>query len=594
MATLRTVVAALLVTGVMLVSPAVLVHGYAAGVRAPHVGGTAENLGMGGNPASVPQVREKLRQIGVAPSLPNSLPSGTGSGNPTPWVSGVEYSGPSSLASRVAVTMSLPDDLPSSSDRYYVAISTFDGAESYDQLGFANDNGSWQVYYGSSTACGTQPDTHWNAFSLDRNATYTFEISVEGGGVILFQALQGPGPAIWTETAHTGATYLQLEPTQTCGTSIDPGYTETEEVEASSLVNPPYNFVLANASENGLPETEWLDLVGSSNSTAVLHNASNVTLLNAPFDLRFAATLDTVTIETAGAPQQLHATVSVQMENPGGTVGLSASTSAPGWSFTASPPSDNASFSSVVSVDLPGGIAVGTYVVEIEASNSAGLSNRVALVITALAGLGLNATSTPASGELDANETVSLALNATGGRPAYTYSWPGLPKGCESASDGAAVCRLSAPATYSLLAGVGDTLGYAFYLSVTLVAVPDPSLSASSATALVSTGGTLSLDATLTGGIAPFTIAWQGLPPGCAPGNATALRCLPTAAGQYAVTLSATDHTGFRSSLSFSVTVATPSTGETLSLGAVGLVLIGGGLVILIATCVATLVRRHR
>jgi len=524
---------------------------------------------------------------------PGARPLGPRPVAATPWVSGVEYNGSASLATSVAVTMSLPDDLPPASDRYYVALSIFDGAESYDQVGFANDNGSWQVFYADATACGTRPDTHWDAFSLDRNTTYTFQISIEGGGLILFHVGEGAGATIWTENVHTGATYLQVESTQTCGASVVPGLTETEEVYVATLGNPPYNFVLTNASEDGLLESHWMNLPGSSNTTVIARNGSNVTLFNEPFTLGFAMHPDHVTIETAASSQELHTTVSVNMEAPGSVVGLSASTSAASWAFSASPASNDSSFVSVLSIDIPAGIAAGTYLVEIEASNAAGLSNRIALVITALPGLTLTVVPTPSSEEIDARETATLSPNATGGRPAYVYSWPTLPNDCAATPSGIATCHFATPGTYSLLAGVADTLDYALYRNVMMLAVADPMLSSTSEALAVGTGARLTINVTLAGGLPPFAIAWQGLPPGCTSVNSTVLSCSPTTAGQYSVTVSSTDHTGFRSSLTLSVSVQNSPNGAALSLGTVGLILIAAGMVILIGSCVVLLARRH-
>jgi hypothetical protein len=490
--------------------------------------------------------------------------------------------------------MSLPDDLPPASDRYYVALSIFDGAESYDQVGFANDNGTWQVFYADATVCNTEPHTHWDAFSLERNTNYTFGISIDGGGVILYQAHEGPGAAIWTETVHTGATYLQVESTQTCGTSVVPGLTETEEVYAASLGTPPYNFVLTNASQDGHPEGSWLDLAGSGNSTTIARSGSNLTIFNEPFTVSFASLSDQVTIEAANSSQDLQTTVSVAMEYSGQMIGLSASTSAASWRFSASPDSANASFDSVVSVDIPPAIAVGTYVVEIEASNAAGLSNRIALGITALPGLALSVLPIPSSGQIDARETATLSPNATGGRPAYAYSWTTLPHGCSANSEEIVTCQLTTPGTYSLLAGVADTLAYAIFQNVRLVVAPDPVLTSGSASTTVGVDSTLSLNATLSGGIGPFAVSWQGLPPGCSSVNSTILRCLPAVAGEYSVTVTSTDLTGYRASLTFSVSVENPVGTLALPLGTVGLILVAAGLIILIATCAVLLARRHR
>ncbi len=79
--------------------------------------------------------------------------------------------------------------------------------------------------------------------------------------------------------------------------------------------------------------------------------------------------------------------------------------------------------------------------------------------------------------------------------------------------------------------------------TVDVSAAPSMQLAASSASVLL--GKSLTLTPTIAGGLAPFNVAWSGLPPGC---NGTAelanLMCTPTAAGTYLVTASATDANG--------------------------------------------------
>jgi hypothetical protein len=490
--------------------------------------------------------------------------------------------------------MTLPDDLPPAGDRYYVALSLFDGAESYDQVGFADVNGSWQIFYASAPACGTEPSLHWGGFSLARATNYTFGISVDGGGVILFLAREGTGPTNWTETVHTGATYLDVEATQTCGTSVVPGLTETEVVYTASLRTPPYNFVLTDATVGANAESDWATLAGSNSTTVVNHTGADVTIDNEPFSVRFSSLPDTVTIETTPSPQVVHTNVFVQIDSIGTTVGLSASTSAPGWEFTANPASSNASFAAVLSVDIPPAIPLGTYVVEIAASSASGLSNRIALVVTALPGLTLSVASSPMSGVFDANETARLLPSASGGRPGYSFSWTTLAPGCSAVATGNATCEFVDPGDYSLVAGVADTLNYATFRSVSLVAEPDPTLSTSAGTVSVGVGVVLTLTVGLTGGIAPYEFFWQGLPPGCVSANSTSLSCTPSSVGVFPVAVIVTDHTGFRSSLVIAVTVASPVSSGPVSLGELGLVLIAGGMVVLIATCIVLLVRRRR
>ena len=586
---------ALLVVGVLVLSPIILLEdGPAVSAREYSTASPWAHSVPEAEPQRGHSAPPTLAPAAERAAPPLVRPERSASGPATPWASGAEYAGLAGVASSVGVTIGVPDDLPPSTDLYYVALSVFDSAQSYDQVGLANDNGSWQVYYSASADCGSRPTTDWNALPLERGQSYRFEISVEAGGDVLYSAYANGTAMTWEETVHTGATSLDVEANLTCGATVVPGLTESEKIYTAALGNPPYNFRLSNSSLNGSAESEWIRLPGSSNTTTVVLSGSNVSVDNAPLTLGFATPRDNITIETATSPQVLRATVDVTVDTPGTPVGLSAFTSAPAWTLSATPASGNASFVAVVQIEVPAGLAPGTIVVEIQGSDTAGASNRIALVITALPGLNLSVRIQPSSGSLDANETATFFANATGGRPAYSYSWSSLPRDCSVANSTVESCRFAIPGEFTLLSGVSDTMGYALYRNVTVHVVGDPSLSAASASVQGSLGASLELSTTLEGGIGPFTVSWQGLPSGCLSINATDLRCVPTATGTFTVTELSTDSTGFRSVLLLSVTVVNAPAGPSLNLGTVGLVLVALGLVVLISAAAVVLVRRHR
>jgi hypothetical protein len=561
----------------------------------PVSGGPATAVVTGSEPASVPTDPVGGGGPGRVPSVATLPPSVLGRPlDTTPVAEGVEYSGPSSIASSVGVDLRVPDDLPAATDRYYVAVSAFDGAESYDQVGLANDNGSWQVYYGAASTCGTRPDTHWNAFGLSRGAMYRFSIAIETGGEVVFAAFTPAGTSVWQETVHTGATYFALDGTMVCGSATVPGYTETQEVYATAFANPPYNFVLTNATEDGTPETDWLALPGAADPGAIARNGSNVTIFNQPFTISFGPSGDSLSLETTGFSQILRLQVEVQVQRTTTTpIEVQNYTVPSGWSFTAAPFEANASFSSNVTIGVPAGVTPGLYVVGLQAVNSSGLPNRIALVLTVLDRLVLMVVGRPTSGAIDANETATFDPNASGGLPAYAYIWPNLPAGC-NVTDAVAVCRFASAGNFSLDVGVEDALHYAWYQNETYQVLRDPRLSAPPGDLSLSLGGSLQVALLLSGGLSPYAIDWLGLPPGCSTVNGTSLTCLPTSAGHYAVTVVLTDATGFQTSLPLAVTITTSAAAATLPLETIGLAFVAAGLLVLIAACGLLLLRRRR
>jgi hypothetical protein len=582
----------LLFSSSSVVAPFTLGHGAGTGLRVSAQLPDTPSLSAAGHVVRVEPIGTNRAPTRPVDAAVPGRESGTSLSGPAS--KGVEYSGPDAIASSVGVQIRVPDDLPATTDQYYVAVSLFDGAESYDQVGLANDNGSWQIYYSAVSSCDTRPDVHWNAFSLTRDAVYRFEISVGAGGDILFAAYAGGSTSVWQQTVHTGATYLDLDSTMACGASTLPDYTESQVVYTAALTNPPYNFDLANATEDGAAETEWLGLPGSVDPSGTVRNGSNVTIYNQPFTLSFVAPGDSVSIETTGLLQYLDVTVAVALVGPATTpIELQNYTMPSGWTFNATPPSSNGSFQSIVKLGIPAGVGPGVYVVGLQAVNSSGLPNRIALVLTILTHLVLTIETSPASGAIDANETATWRPNASGGLPNYTYIWSAIPQNCQVVGS-VAVCRFTTPGTYPLEVGVEDALHYFWYQNETYVVRADPHLVGPPAPVSLALGGVLSLSLNLTGGLAPFKIVWQGLPPGCSTVNGTTLACRPSTAGAYAVAVTLVDSTGFQEYFPIRVTVVSPSATPALPWEDVGLAFVGAGLLVMIAACTLLLFRRRK
>ena len=94
----------------------------------------------------------------------------------------------------------------------------------------------------------------------------------------------------------------------------------------------------------------------------------------------------------------------------------------------------------------------------------------------------------------------------------------------------------------------------------TVVSVVEP-LSLSAPSSLVTeVGRTVSINATVTGGLAPYSFDWQGLPAACPRANLSDLSCAPTAAGDYAIGVDVTDVLGTTETTNLLLSVANPPT----------------------------------
>jgi hypothetical protein len=420
-------------------------------------------------------------------------------------------------------------------------------------------------------------------------------MSIVGGGLILLEVDNRSGGSLWQQTAFTGGKYFDIWSTQTCGPQTVPGFTETEEIYNASLGAPPYAFFFTNSSENGRAETAWAGLTSASLPADIVAVGANVTLYNEPFWLAFVPSVDTTSLEATPYPQVVQCYVLVSVLNATAPPVVLGTYSHPLlWAVSATPRSASGSFVAELNITIPGGVVPGTYLVGIDGVNGSAPPNRITLQVNVLPSLYLTISALPLSGHVDANETVSFLVNATGGALPYDIAWSGLPSGCTNASVMAS-CRFVHSGSYSLHAGLTDALGYVRYQNTTFVVHPDPVISAKAGTIAGTVGQTLTLGTSLSGGLPPYRTQWVGLPPGCGTVSSNNLTCTPSAGGNYTVTVTSTDSAGFRASLLLIVTIGAPGSGGLLSGSSLLLVVTAVALVaIVIAGAAALSLRRRR
>jgi len=164
---------------------------------------------------------------------------------------------------------------------------------------------------------------------------------------------------------------------------------------------------------------------------------------------------------------------------------------------------------------------------------------------------------------VDSGQSVTFSVTASGGSGGYSYSWSGLPTGCESSSSADITCTPSAAGNFSVTVSVVDTNG-GTATSGSLSFTVDAALKAgnlSSSSAGVDLGGSLDFTVSgVTGGAGPYSYAWSGLPVGCLTENTANLTCQPSAAGSGTVTVVVTDENGGSASTTTSFQVFTDPT----------------------------------
>ena len=147
---------------------------------------------------------------------------------------------------------------------------------------------------------------------------------------------------------------------------------------------------------------------------------------------------------------------------------------------------------------------------------------------------------------IDPSTPITLWINATGGTGALAYSFTGEPPGCSFTTAPVNQCTPLAPGNFTIEITVRDTLGYSVTESIALTVELPLSVGTVAATpASLDAGQTLNLTVAASGGTAPYTTSWTGLPAGCtAVAGALSVECAPHIAGTYPVDVTVTDVAG--------------------------------------------------
>ena len=242
----------------------------------------------------------------------------------------------------------------------------------------------------------------------------------------------------------------------------------------------------------------------------------------------------------------------------------------------------------------PGGSTVTVVVTD---SNGANASATVNLTVSALPTVSsITATRT----QMDVGQTTALSATATNGTGvAPTHSWSGLPTGCASSNTLKISCTPTAPGTYTVTVSVNDSNG-GTVTSAPVVLTVSPALSTPKLTSSVSTlkvGQSVVFTVTVSGGSAPLSYAWKGLPTGCSSADSQVLACEANATGTYTAQVTVSDGAGASVSASASpvtVTAATSPSRNSSSLSGLelGLMAAVGFLVILVVALMAYILTR--
>ena len=185
---------------------------------------------------------------------------------------------------------------------------------------------------------------------------------------------------------------------------------------------------------------------------------------------------------------------------------------------------------------------------------------------------------------LDLGGSTQISLLTSGGSGGLVYQWFGLPSGCAGGSTLSQIsCRPRGEGNYTLsvtitdAAGASVTVGPAVLRVAEGLGTPHVALSAPS----TPVGTLVIFTANQTGGLAPYTYEWAGLPSGCIATDSPSIGCVPSLPGNYTVNVTVIDATGARESSGpvslavFKARTTAPATSVTAAPGTIQWVALG-------------------
>lgn len=193
---------------------------------------------------------------------------------------------------------------------------------------------------------------------------------------------------------------------------------------------------------------------------------------------------------------------------------------------------------------------------------------------------------------IDLGDTTQIRVTVSGGAPALTFAFVGLPTGCASTSEANLSCTPTETGDFAVHVEVTDGLGASANSSIVHLRVEaDPrigSVTVSPNQTLV--GLPIEVNTTISGGTAPFSYRWSGAPGDCS-ASGLSFTCTPETPGSYVLVLNATDALGHSTSARAMLTVATPAPAGGL---AITLPIVAGLGIAGIAVIAISFAIRHR
>ncbi|MCI4369260.1 MAG: hypothetical protein L3K09_06845 [Thermoplasmata archaeon] len=488
--------------------------------------------GLGAEPRATPNgAASPLRHPGPAPLARSASYSGH-------YYSGSAFTGTPRSASEVSAEISVPRDSPYKNDFYYVLVSLWDNAGSYDQIGFAGEGGIWGLVYSTTSHCAGSYYNNNDAWNLTAGTTYRFTMAAANGTITFHASIPGSGN-FWNYSNYTGATALVVADTYTCGsTGLD--YTDYEEVYGTQGTVPPWPFVFQQNEVDQSLASSWTGFNYSLPATIhVAVSGANTTIENVPFALAVPATLPA---DLGAKVTNFSVPIGVEHFWNNTQIGLTVAGSVTGALLSVSPSSGKAPFGANLTVHLTSFATSGSALLEVYATDPSGVFARlqITVVVSSLPSVGAPQAS-PA--HVDVGQNTTLTVNPTGGSPPYRVEWVGVPTGCPGTAM-TIVCQSATAGSYSISAQVTDLAGVTVNSStISLVVSPALVAKLSPRPSSIDLGQSVRFSVATSGGSGGLHFNWS-LPKTVCAGGASVYVCTPSVTGAFSARVTVTDSNG--------------------------------------------------
>jgi hypothetical protein len=553
----------------LLTAPGLAIGPAPSGALAPSPGADAASTGAGPSlvhhaalppshgtsplPAhSQPNGRQPL--VGSLARFPHPQPSLVGA-HPASYYghyyAGTYYTDVNTSSTQLSATINVPLDVASSNDFYYVLLSVWDNAGSYDQVGFANAAGDFGVAYSTTDYCANNYYYSPDAMSLPRGVTYNFSMTLSQGAVV-FNVTASNGTRVFTLSQVTGGTAFIDSAFYTCYSTYYGGnitaydYTDYEEVYQTYTDVPPYDFFFGENVANTTPITGFSVFTTPPlpGNITVLINGDNAVVANTPYELALHAGTGMYVLESSPVNKSFILQLEVDpVVSPSSAVNISITNVPAGWPVGLSATHGTPRFTFTSSITVPANTSAGNYTIGYSVADGSGLGNQLSAFFWVVPKLVVSVVLGPHS-VADLGQNITLSAKIGGGLGGLAFAWTGLPTGCGGTSQTLS-CTPTESGAFVVTVSATDSGGdVAVSNPFTLHIYPAPIVSATALPNVVDVNHSIQLFAAGSGGANGFTYTWTALPPGCHGSGAT-VSCTPTVVGTFYPIAWAVDLVGY-------------------------------------------------